>query len=443
MDYDVAAVSLETPAAVAPLDTYSPAIRVRNNGKFAAVATGTIQAYKAGLRVYFSTVQSPAIQPGEEGLAVAADEWTPDTEDDYVFYGYVTTNLDQVEPNNNLSPASVEISGTPPPPPVTVPAHRQQHQAGGSDELELDGLPGVLADAQTPAAHVASHQVGGDDQLSIDGLSGQAAQAQTPDTHGNEAHVPDMALSSELTTHANATSAHTSATNLANRETTGPDVGLVPGTQLAGSTETPDAGDDANKAGLRLGRDWGPVNAVHHAAKHAPGGLDPVATPGTASAVERNRSCSPLSGLVSFCTVELTAAQAKPGTVVSFDMVGTIHTAPGLGQSVNFFIYHQDGGVSSPVAQCTLGLTQNKDFTFHWHGKAGIGAANAIAALLFGEITDLAAPGAEAHADNGYAGAVVAPAAASRFYLAMSWTAGAVGSSITVSNALGLGVSLL
>jgi len=149
-DYDVQALALATPANPSPLDTYTPAISVRNNGRFAAIATGTISAYKAGVQVFASTVQSPSIAPGETGLATATDDWTPDEETDYVFYGYVTTQLDQVEPNNNLAPVTVEISGTPPPPPVTVPAHRQQHESGGSDQLSVDGLPGVLANAQTP-----------------------------------------------------------------------------------------------------------------------------------------------------------------------------------------------------------------------------------------------------------------------------------------------------
>jgi hypothetical protein len=49
-----------------------------------------------------------------------------------------------------------------------------------------------------------------------------------------------MSLASELTTHATATTAHPAATNLANRETTGLDIGLVPSTQLAPGSEVLD-----------------------------------------------------------------------------------------------------------------------------------------------------------------------------------------------------------
>lgn len=238
-DYDIAALGLATPANPSPLDTYTPAIAVQNNGIHEAIVSGYVRAYKAGVQVYFSQVHSGTIAAGASGLATADDSWTPDTEDDYIFTGYVTTPLDQVEPNNNLAPVKVTISGTPPPPPPIVPAHRTQHQAGGSDEIQVDGLPGVLSDPQTPEDHAAAHQVGGADQISIDGLSGKAAAAQEPDLHGNEAHQPAMATSSELNTHATGTLRHAEAINLANRELSGPLTGLVPQAQVAAGTAVP------------------------------------------------------------------------------------------------------------------------------------------------------------------------------------------------------------
>ncbi len=63
----------------------------------------------------------------------------------------------------------------------TVPdAHATTHQDGGSDEISVAGLSGLLATAQTPAAHKASHQDGGSDEISVTGLSGLLADAQTP-----------------------------------------------------------------------------------------------------------------------------------------------------------------------------------------------------------------------------------------------------------------------
>jgi hypothetical protein len=45
--------------------------------------------------------------------------------------------------------------------------HAQDHQVDGTDELDVDGLSGELADPQTPKGHHVSHEPGGDDPVSI------------------------------------------------------------------------------------------------------------------------------------------------------------------------------------------------------------------------------------------------------------------------------------
>lgn len=44
-------------------------------------------------------------------------------------------------------------------------AHAASHENGGSDEIDVTGLSGLLADPQTPATHAASHQHGGADEV--------------------------------------------------------------------------------------------------------------------------------------------------------------------------------------------------------------------------------------------------------------------------------------
>lgn len=46
-----------------------------------------------------------------------------------------------------------------------LPAHATTHQDGGSDEISVLGLSGLLADAQTPLGHHVSHETGGSDAL--------------------------------------------------------------------------------------------------------------------------------------------------------------------------------------------------------------------------------------------------------------------------------------
>jgi hypothetical protein len=116
-DFDVSVIALQTPPAAAPLTTYRPTLWVRNNGLHAAIASGTISAYKAGLLVYSSPVLSDPIAPGVTGLAAASADWLPAVQGDYIWTAYVTTNHDQYEPNNNLGPTKITV-GPPPPPPV-------------------------------------------------------------------------------------------------------------------------------------------------------------------------------------------------------------------------------------------------------------------------------------------------------------------------------------
>jgi hypothetical protein len=116
MDYDVEVLGLQTPASSSPLTTYRPALSVRNNGLFPAIANGELSAYKAGLRVYHSLLTSALIQPGETANATAADDWLPDSQGDYFFFGSVSTYRDQNPSNGNLPPTRVTV-GPPPPPP--------------------------------------------------------------------------------------------------------------------------------------------------------------------------------------------------------------------------------------------------------------------------------------------------------------------------------------
>jgi len=62
-------------------------------------------------------------------------------------------------------------------------AHALSHENGGTDEIDVGGLSGLLADAQTPLAHAASHENGGGDEISVLGLSGLLADDQNPVNH--------------------------------------------------------------------------------------------------------------------------------------------------------------------------------------------------------------------------------------------------------------------
>lgn len=50
-------------------------------------------------------------------------------------------------------------------------AHATSHQNGGTDEINVAGLSGELADPQPPKTHATSHQSGGGDAIKLDDLS--------------------------------------------------------------------------------------------------------------------------------------------------------------------------------------------------------------------------------------------------------------------------------
>lgn len=228
MDYDVGVTGLSSPPAAAVVTNYRPAILVRNNGIHNAIASGYLRIYSAGLMVFETEVFSGTLTPGQTGTADAVDYWTPPAEGPYVVQGYVSTPLDMVEPNNNLNPVTIIVKGGPVPPPPPVALHASQHEEGGTDQVNVDGLPGVLRDKQLPSNHAAQHQAGQPDVMNVAGLAGILGEPQTPTAHGNAHHSPAMATAAELSSHAGGTSAHNAATNLEKVANRGAPLGYCP-----------------------------------------------------------------------------------------------------------------------------------------------------------------------------------------------------------------------
>jgi hypothetical protein len=256
-DYDVAVLGLAVPPLAAPVAAYRPAVAVRNNGLYSANVTGQIRIYRReppGDLLFTYAISLLGLQPGATGNAQAALFWTPTAADigkEFLFIADVTTIEDQLETNNHLGPTTVIVVAGEAPPVNPVDPHSPQHEAGGSDQVNLDNLLGKAADPQTPATHADNHEAGGTDVMNVGALQGVLAQDQNVKPHGNTKHSPAMALFSELESHSDATTAHADATNLANRETSGPLTGLVPSAQVAALTT-----DGAGPRFLSSARAW-------------------------------------------------------------------------------------------------------------------------------------------------------------------------------------------
>ena len=62
--------------------------------------------------------------------------------------------------------------------------HQGRHANGGSDELDVTGLSGLLADAQTPMSHAATHADGGADEVEVENLATSGAIGTVPTSDG-------------------------------------------------------------------------------------------------------------------------------------------------------------------------------------------------------------------------------------------------------------------
>jgi hypothetical protein len=290
MDYDVEVRGLSAPTSPSPLAPCRLAVSIRNNGIHDAIASGYARVYSAGLLIFETELYSDTIGPGETRDATSTEYWTPPAEGSYMICGYLSCPLDSVEPNNNLNPTTIIVSGTTPVPPTPVPLHAAQHEEGGKDEVSVEGLRGRTADQQTPINHASQHQAAGADQLNVAGLSGVLGEAQVPTNHGNERHNTDFASMAELTNHANATVVHSAATNLASRDLSGTRTGLVPKAQLCAGTVDPAPDQSLDLFAVRNDGFWGPTEPKRHHTAHEPGGADEISFP--TSALPDNIICA-------------------------------------------------------------------------------------------------------------------------------------------------------
>ena len=308
-DYDVGVIGLTTPAPSAPLAKTRPVVSVRNNGLHDVIASGYIRIYSAGLLIFESEVYSDTIGPGETRPASSVDYWMPAAEGTYTVQGYVSCPLDQVEPNNNLFPTTITVSGTEPVPPTPVQPHASQHESGGEDEVSIEGLPGRAADDQHPIAHASDHENAGVDRLDVTGLPGILGEAQTAKPHaaahkvGGSDPVDALALP-------NATNFELVARKGAANGYAGLNAGsFVPTDQLA------PVGLQADTDGLRFDASWGPTTPIAHATTHEAGEDDELDVGGLPGVLDEPQKPQVNNATGAFVNVPFDAAETTIATI--------------------------------------------------------------------------------------------------------------------------------
>lgn len=148
------------------------------------------------------------------------------------------------------------------PPSGALVAHAVTHENGGSDEISVLDLSGLLADAQTPLAHAASHENGGSDEINVAGLSGLLADGQTPTAHA--------------ASHSNGGSDEITVENLG---TASSDVSTALRPDGAGGLAFVDVAH-ADLTGVTANQH----HTEDHAARHSDGGADEIITENLATA---------------------------------------------------------------------------------------------------------------------------------------------------------------
>lgn len=409
---------------------------VRNNGLHDAVASGYIRIYSTGLLVFESEVYSDTIAPGETRPASAVDYWTPSAEGIYMVQGYITTPLDQVEPNNNLWPTAVTVSGDEPPPPTPVSPHASQHEEGGHDEISLQDLSGRAADRQRPIDHASNHEDGGIDPIHVDGMPGVLAEPQTPKAHA-ASHKTGGADSVSVLELPDVTDLELLARKgVANGYASLDSNVRVPKAQLALLPPEPPPDNYA----LTYGNHFNPAAPDLHAASHESGGTDPLNMGQIVSAIEDVHNFIPGMGLQDLIRLELTAAMAKPGTAGIFDLVGQIIAAAGGGQSVDIELGYQDPVAHTPIAALSIPVTGGVTYWLAAHLSAGLRVGMVLIGTAHAVADQPGAPVADIHYIAWAGPALVAGAGAGYFQVRIGWTAGQPGSTVNIHAATGQGV---
>jgi len=354
VDYNVAAVSLASPPVPAYLQPYRPAIVVKNDGIHDADVTGMLRIYRrsTGLMIFAAPLAVAAVPPGETRQAIASVYWTPDEVGDYLVQGFVTTDRDQDPDDNQLPSVTVPVSSEPPPPPPVVPIHATQHEADGTDRLNVDGLFGRLAETQSPAAHASSHGPAGTDTLNVDGLHGVLADAQPVEVHDNAQHSPAMATQSGLNDHDQDPAAHTLSSGLEHVSRRGVADGY-PSLDGAGHVPVDQLGTGGVVAGRFLRNDstWQP----------APG-LPGLAS---ASAIIPFNSSGAVDNIIVSTVIE--AGAIDVGSIIDFECAGEVYLE--LPRTLLFYLMARPVGgpwdvVVQSVVVATGAIPQPKRFDF-------------------------------------------------------------------------------
>lgn len=190
---DIRAVAYVAPVAEVDFASVALTVRIVNCADEPGLVTGTFRVYNdnTGTLVHTSEIVPFTLAAGGTYDASALTDYDPPAPADDTYFVLFDGNAcnalvpDGIGLHLGAFYFDVKPTGMGPAP----AAHHATHEDGGSDEIDVTGLSGLLADEQDPLAHHADHETGGSDEIDVTGLPGLLADEQDPLPHYHDKHL--------------------------------------------------------------------------------------------------------------------------------------------------------------------------------------------------------------------------------------------------------------
>ena len=190
---DIRAVAYIAPVSEVDFAPVPLTVHLVNYADETGLVSAGFRVYNdsTGLLIYQSDIIPVEIAKGVTVDVSALTDFMPPAPTNHTYFVLFDGNA-----ANALVPDGINIHlgsfyfDVKPAPLGPIPAgHAVTHEDTGIDEVDVTGLSGLLADAQTPIIHHLEHETGGSDEINVTNLAGELADDQPPKAHGNPAHT--------------------------------------------------------------------------------------------------------------------------------------------------------------------------------------------------------------------------------------------------------------
>jgi hypothetical protein len=180
---DVRPTSYIAPIAEQVMGPITPIVSVKNFADEDARICALFRIYRESLGIleYSSVSATIELAHGTSTSLAALTPFDPGApaDDDYFILCQLTVQSITTGQLDTVPLGQYNFDVKPPPMGAVPATHHTTHEFGGWDPVDLTGMPGLLADPQTPDTHASSHEAGGADRVRI--VSAGEASSATPE----------------------------------------------------------------------------------------------------------------------------------------------------------------------------------------------------------------------------------------------------------------------